>query len=323
MREIGGFLEWETYYGKEFYSDCIALNSGRNCFRYLIRARKIESIWLPKLLCSAILDVCKEEKVRVSFYSVDKAFRPIIPCKIEQEEWFYLINYYGQIDVESVKSYARHVPHLIVDNAQAFYIEPLYGIDTIYTCRKFFGVTDGGYLFSSCHMTQDLVQDESGDRLNYLIGRYERTAHEYYLAYQSNEILIKNLPLKMMSKATHNMLRSIDYERIKCVREKNFSNLHQHFKNINQFKIRQNIGPYMYPLLVEHGKEIREKLQREKIYVPLLWPNVLDDLKSEEEEYQLAANVLPLPCDQRYGLTDMNYVAEQVKMCIQEDDVHL
>ena len=65
MREIGGFLELEKNQGREFHENCIALNSGRNCLRYLIRARPIKKIWLPKLLCSAISDVCKEEKVEM------------------------------------------------------------------------------------------------------------------------------------------------------------------------------------------------------------------------------------------------------------------
>ena len=31
MKEIGGFLEFETNHGHEFHENCIALNSGRNC----------------------------------------------------------------------------------------------------------------------------------------------------------------------------------------------------------------------------------------------------------------------------------------------------
>lgn len=42
MKEIGGFLEWETYEGKELHNNCIALNSGRNCLRYLIKTKNIK-----------------------------------------------------------------------------------------------------------------------------------------------------------------------------------------------------------------------------------------------------------------------------------------
>ena len=86
MREIGGFLELETNHGHEFHENCIALNSGRNCLRYLIREREIKRIWLPKLLCSAISDTCKEESVEILYYSIDWQLRPILP-QLLKNEW--------------------------------------------------------------------------------------------------------------------------------------------------------------------------------------------------------------------------------------------
>lgn len=96
MKEIGGFLELELNHGLEFHERGIALNSGRNCLRYLIRARKIKQIWLPKLLCSAISDTCLEEKVEVLYYSVDEKLRPVLTEIKDLEDWVYLINFYGQ-----------------------------------------------------------------------------------------------------------------------------------------------------------------------------------------------------------------------------------
>ena len=71
-------------------------------------------------------------------------------------------------------------------------------------------------------------------------------------------------------------------------------------------------GPYMYPLLLENGAEIRKKLQEKEIYVPTLWPNVVENLSQKDAEYSLAENILPLPCDQRYGVWDMEYVVKQI-----------
>lgn len=42
MRDIGGFLELENNHGHEFHENGIALNSGRNCLRFLLRARESE-----------------------------------------------------------------------------------------------------------------------------------------------------------------------------------------------------------------------------------------------------------------------------------------
>ena len=302
MKEIGGFLELELNHGSEFHEQGIALNSGRNCLRYLIRARKIKKIWLPKLLCSAISDTCLEEKVEISYYSIDDNLRPILTEVTNRKDWVYLINFYAQYSSDEIASYAKEYKNLIVDNVQAFYTKPIDGLDTIYTCRKFFGVPDGGYLYTNCTLSDMLEKDESYDRLTFLAGRLERSANEFYSAYRENEQRIDELPLRRMSMVTQNLLRGIDYEHIKKDRERNFSYLQEHLKAINQLEPCLPDGPYMYPLLIKGGAEIRKKLQEKKIYIPILWPNVLENLTHEETEYSLAVNILPLPCDQRYWI---------------------
>ena len=42
MREIGGYIELDTYTGKMLYDDGIKLNCGRNALQYLIKAKKIK-----------------------------------------------------------------------------------------------------------------------------------------------------------------------------------------------------------------------------------------------------------------------------------------
>lgn len=311
MKEIGGFLELESNYGHEFHENCIALNSGRNCLRYLICARDIKKILLPKLLCSAISDVCKEEQVEICYYSVDSQLRPVL-ADVSEDTWVYLINYYGQYNEKEISLYRQQFKNVIVDNAQAFYVPPIDGIDTIYTCRKFFGVPDGGYLYTDYHLMENLQQDESYDRLKFLAGRFECSANEFYAEYRKNEELIDRLPLKTMSKITHNLLQGIDYSKEAEIREENFKYLYQHLKSINLLKVSMPDGPYMYPLYIENGAEMRKRLQEDQIYVPLLWPNVKQDLNPADAAYSLADNILPLPCDQRYTEEDMEYVLEKI-----------
>ena len=267
MKEIGGFLELELNHGSEFHEHGIALNSGRNGLRYLIRGRTIKRIWLPKLLCSAISDTCKEESVEILYYSIDKQLRPVLPQSLEGD-WLYLINYYGQYSVEEIRHLGQIYKNIIVDNVQAFYTKPIDGLDTIYTCRKFFGVPDGGYLYTDCTLSKILQKDESYDRLTFLAGRLERSANEFYSAYRENEQRIDELPLRRMSMVTQNLLRGIDYERIKKDRERNFSYLHENLRSINQLELCLPDGPYMYPLLVKDGAEIRRSMQEKRIYIP-------------------------------------------------------
>lgn len=312
MKEIGGFLELELNHGSEFHEQGIALNSGRNCLRYLIRGRKIKRIWLPKLLCSAISDTCKEENVQILYYSIDKQLRPVLPQSLEGD-WLYLINYYGQYSVEEIRHLDRIYKNIIVDNVQAFYTKPIEGLDTIYTCRKFFGVPDGGYLYTDCALSEILQKDESYDELTFLAGRLERSANEFYSAYRENEQRIDELPLRRMSMVTQNLLRGIDYEQIKKERERNFSYLHEQLRSVNQLELCLPDGPYMYPLLVKDGAEIRRSMQEKRIYIPTLWPNVLQECPIDSLEYQYATDILPIPVDQRYDIGDMETIVDEIR----------
>ena len=63
-------------------------------------------------------------------------------------------------------------------------------------------------------------------------------------------------------------------------------------------------------MILWNAGEIRKQLIKQKIYIPVLWPNVLDECAVASWEYKLASDVLPLPVDQRYDLDDMEYIAE-------------
>lgn len=60
------------------------------------------------------------------------------------------------------------------------------------------------------------------------------------------------------------------------------------------------------------GGHLRKSLQQSKIYVPCLWPDTLKHADESSAAYQLAENIVPLPCDQRYTIKDMDYILEKI-----------
>lgn len=120
-------------------------------------------------------------------------------------------------------------------------------------------------------------------------------------------------PIKIMSKLTQNLLHGINYDLVKKRRTDNFEYLHEKFEKINVLKLRCIEGAFMYPLYIENGFKIRKELQKEKIYIPMLWPNVVESCKESEVEYKLAKNILPLPVDQRYTIEIMKYMEKIIK----------
>ncbi|MBR2954891.1 MAG: hypothetical protein IKC21_01855 [Ruminococcus sp.] len=311
MREIGGYFELDKYSMPMLHEGAIALNCGRNTLAYLIEAKGIEKIKVPKFLCDTVREVCEKEKISISFYSITRDFLPE-ELTLEADEWLYLVNFYGQLDNDTIRDYVEKYERVIVDHAQAYFQMPLENVDTLYTCRKFFGVADGGILYTDTKLDREIPQDESFDRMGFVLGRFERSASEFYAEAASNNDFFADEPIKLMSKLTENLLHGIDYEAVKQKRTRNFEILHEAFGKINPLKLTVPQGAFMYPLYLEKGGEIRRKLQAKKIFIPTLWPDVFEHCDESELEYDYAKNILPIPVDQRYDEEDMKYIIKAV-----------
>lgn len=310
MQEIGGYIELDTYHLPMLHEGAIALNCGRNALAYLLKARKIKKIAIPKFLCDSVQKVCERESVQVRYYSINKWFHPT-EIQLASDEWLYIVNFYGQLSNLILQKFVHRYQRVIIDNAQAYFQIPLPHVDTLYTCRKFFGVADGAFLYTDARADEDFETDQSFDRMRFLLGRFERTASEFYNEYAANNEMFEIEPIKKMSKLTDNLLRGIQYDFVKRRRTENFIFFHQAYSSINMVELTIPEGAFMYPLYIENGMEIRRKLQEKKIYIPTLWPDVFKVCDKSELEWDMAANILPLPVDQRY---DQNTIAKIIKI---------
>ncbi len=312
MKEYGGYIEFEYYHGLEYHENALALNSGRHCLEYWLRANPAKKLYLPYFLCCSVADTCKKVGVAVDYYPIDSQFRPIFDRPLDDGEWLYVVNFYGQLSDESLLVLKNQHKNLLVDNAQAFFRKPLPGLDTLYTCRKFFGVADGGYLYTDVRLAELPEQDCSYDRMAFLFGRMEKSAGEFYSQYTANNHRLTDEPVKQMSKTTQNILKSLDYSRISAQRTDNFSRFHKYFEAVNNLTLSVPQGAFMYPLYVENGANLRKELQQKKIFIPTLWPDVLALCGPDAPEYHMTNNILPLPVDQRYSREDMDAIAAEI-----------
>lgn len=307
MKEIGGYFGLEEFCGCEYYHDLVAVNNARNALVYLIKARHVEKLFIPYFLCDSVSSVCDREGCVYEYYHIDRDLKPIFERELGEGEYLYLVNFYGQLTDEYVISLKEKYYRVILDNVQAFFTHPIKGIDTVYSCRKFFGVPDGGYVSTDAVLTEKLDLDVSMGRMRHVLGRYEGScASDFYSDFKSNDHSFVELELRDMSRLTHNILKAIDYDGVKKKREENFKQLHDALGNRNELVIRLPDGPYAYPFYCKDGMKIKKALAEKKIFVATLWPNVLHMDGLLEKDY--AENILPLPCDQRYCGEDINRI---------------
>lgn len=313
MREIGGFIEIAESRGSEYHENAIALNCGRSCLEYLIKAKNIQKMYIPYFLCASARNLCKKCGCEFEFYSIDTDFKPIITKSPKSDELVMIINYYGQLDDNYITLLKNQYQNIVIDNTQAFFKKPQNGIDTFYSCRKFFGVPDGAYLYTDTAYNGAIETDISYDRMSFLLGRYELGPQKFYEDYVKNNGRFSKEDIKLMSKLTHNLLKSEDYDYVSVRRTKNFEYLNERLSEVNKLKLKIPHGPFMYPLLVDNGEYVKKKLIENKIFVPTLWPATFDVAPKDSIEWNFAKNIVPLPIDQRYEIDDMKYMLEVLK----------
>ena len=185
--EIGGFFELELTNNKEYHPKANRFNLGRTAFECVLLARNIEKVFLPYFTCDVMLEATKKIGLEYEFYHIDWKLEPIFDySRLRNVDCFVYTNYFGLKDV-FINKIAKYCRNLLVDNAQAFFSMPVKNIDTIYSPRKFFGVPDGGYLYSTISFEGKFAVDDSSKRFKHLLGRIEYGAERVYRDYVENE----------------------------------------------------------------------------------------------------------------------------------------
>ncbi len=313
MQPIGGYFSLELPRHEEYHAGAIKLNTGRNALEYVLRCRKYKKVYIPYYTCEVVLEPFHKLKIDYQFYHIDFNFEITDEIVLQKDEALLYTNYYGLKQRYVEKLAERYGQQLIVDSTQAFFAKPVEGVDTFYTCRKFFGVPDGAYLYSDKLLDMELEQDVSYGRMSFLTKRIDLGAEAGYADFREQSELLVGQPIKRMSKLTERMMQSIDYECVSRRRRENYFLLHEELgkTNLLSLTLEDDAVPMVYPYMV--GKEgLREYLIKNKIFVARYWPNVLEWTEKGYSDRLLAQYILPVPIDQRYEENDMNTIIKQI-----------
>lgn len=316
MEAIGGYFELADLIEKgQFpHNDGVLLNTGRNALEYILRSiGKVEKVYLPYYTCVVVLESLKKLNIPYTFYHINTNFEITDEVNPQDDEYVIANNYYGIKDAYIQKLAEKYGDHLIVDCAQAFFAKPISGIKSFYSMRKYVGVADGGVAYLG-NLPYDLVKVENlentGDHDSHLFKRKQFGAEFGFADFQTNEKKLDNQPIRLMSFQTKWILDHIDYDNVVARRRENFQYLHEALGKINALTLPDMntfACPMVYPFLAKDNLNLRSELIRNKIFVAKYWPNV-EEQKGFERECSIATNVIPTPCDQRYGKEEMRQI---------------
>ena len=317
MREIGSFIPFEfNTKGIEYYSgyagNMVRVNSGRTAIMYAVKVLRPKRLFLPYFNCPDLLSALQRIHSNIVLYKLNDDLSPKL-CDLSSSDCIVYTNYFGLMSKDNLGRVQKLGATVIFDNAQAFFAPPVLNQYNAYSCRKFFGVPDGGYLIKDGLEPMALPQGSSWQGCGHLFRAIDEGQNSAYITYLENEKRIGN-ETTGMSALTKYMLANIDYSKSILKRKQNYCALNEMLQEINErpFKIDENMVPYIYPLCISCEK-LRRNLIDNRIYVSRWWRHVLDELETNTIEWRLAKYLLPLPIDQRYDASDMEYIADIVR----------
>lgn len=312
-REIGGYFQLELNNCSFLHDDAILLGSGRQCLEYILSSNIISKIFVPRYTCESVYDPINRLKLLKDFYEINDNLEIVNIPNLKTGEYLLYTNYFGIKD-EYIDGLAKYYGRkLIIDSSQAYYSKPWDGSHTFYSPRKFFGLPDGGCLYTDSRINHKLSFAKSYKHCSHLLKRIDINAKAGYKDFNRNEIHLKDKKIQMMSQLTRKLLANIDF--LKCAEQRisNYNVLHEALTKFNEFKtlkVKKNV-PMVYPFMTR-VENIRSHLIKNKIFVASYWPNVIRDCEINSKSYELASKIIPLPIDQRYGIEEMKVIIEAI-----------
>lgn len=305
----------------------ILLINARSCIYLVNQIISPKNFWMPSYLCDVMLNAVKDS--RLQYYKIN------YDLNIESFEWLsniedgdlvLLINYFGNpVDPDILKEIKKSGAWIIEDASQDLLStnSRVHADFIIYSLRKFIGVPDGGILL----LNKDIEIPELNlnpppsdwwlKALYSVVIRREFDLHGgdklWFKLFQQvdNEGPIGNYSMSELSQLIFKYC--CDYSEISKKRKTNYKILFDILYKFCIFKeFNLDLVPIGFPIRLKNRDEVRHMLFENNIYPPVHWN--IDNIVPEEfeESHILSSQIMTLPCDQRYGITEMEQMAEIV-----------
>lgn len=305
----GGFLSWE---GLTPSNDASGVQPfltpayGRQALTLILQQEKPQTLHLPFYLCDSVAEAAHFTNTPIQWYSIHPDLSPKLPV-IGEKDMVVVVNYFGIVPGKTLQDMAKtYGPKLILDLTHDWFGKPPENVWAFSSTRKFFGVPDGSRVWRPKGKTLAPDAPYNQPEYRHLIERIQGNPDEAYRIYSSSEAAI-TCEIRRQSHLTTGILQGLDLIHIANKRSENFRILASTLQAYNQLNVQETLDsiPFHYPFLPK-TPIAHQSLHERKIFAPRLWAEVLTrHPEGFEWEKHLAANLLPLPVDQRYDANDM------------------
>lgn len=304
--------------------------NARSAFYYLARALRPRRVWLPSYLCQSVVEGFRAGGALVAFFSVDEQLR------VNDDGWLREVaardlvvrtHYFGFENDDAVFLAAGRLGARLVDDAAQALLTGGLGATAefvVFSPRKFVGVPDGGYLvqMGSGAMKEPKLTEPPAAwwrtslaavlrRRDFETGAADRSWHELFQAAEREAPIG---PFAMSSLSRILLESGIDYSDVRGRRRANYRMLLHAFADVAVFpSLPPNVVPLGFPIRLPDRDHTRLGLFKRAIFPAVHWPVPADVPAAHAASRALAAQILTLPCDQRYDATDMTRLIDAVR----------
>jgi hypothetical protein len=309
----------------------ISLVNARSCISVLIELLSPAQVWLPSYLCDSILTAVNQRATSLRFYKV--SYDLTLPSlgwenEVEAGDLVVSIDYFGFMsDWQSwAPALKERGAWLLEDACQALLSQNVgeFSDFVLFSPRKFLGIPDGGILFANHQFKFPAIDLDTPPAEWWLKALFAGILRRDFDIYGDNRHWFKlfqeveqQQPLGhySMSEFSHTLLlHNFDFEHVAQQRIVNFHALASELSDIALFSnLPPGVVPSGFPICTKKRDKIRQALFEHEIYPPIHWviQNVVP--KCFPDNHRLSAEILTLPCDQRYGVADMERMSHLVK----------
>jgi len=308
----------------------LLLATARSAFTLLARMLHPKTVWLPSYLCEVLLGAFPVHLMDVRFYPVDEQLR------IAEEDWLseiqakdmvLFIDYFGFSQWADWGAEARRRGAWVVQDAAQALLSDHFNEHShyiVFSPRKFVGVPEGGILLAldgaelpnESFAASPALWWMEATRASILRAEFDRHGGErsWFEIFQKSEAGVPLEPYRMSDLSLLILKHAVDWRMVAQQRRDNYQFLASELGQIALFpELAGDVVPMGFPVRIKERDRIRQALFAEKIYPQVHWPIAGVVPSSFEASHRLAAEIMTIPCDQRYKKSDMERVVNQLK----------
>lgn len=322
-----------------FLKDAEFYRSGRDALKAIAKnfEGKYKRILLPALCCESMVVPFQTNGYEISYYKLNPDLTANVEdvlSKLQSTNLFLYMNYFGiqsfyEKNLQLIKQSLNSViiiedrTHDILSLRQTGFVPDF----TVCSIRKWLALPDGGLLYSKNNKLNVSVENNvyfSNVRKKALENKseYLQSGKSYLKELFRQQLADANIYLDndkavvSISEESLNILRYINFKKISDIRRENVKVLHQALINNTTVKpiIESSIEEPMlyYPVIFNDRDRMQKVLAEKGVFCPVIWPLPHGAKEICKVADYISTNMLALPCDHRYGSSDIEYIINMV-----------